>query len=367
VQRHGRQDERPGPAKVLAFLARLAAEFTAVLSLSDLLDHIMRACSEEMGFDSCSVALADEREPGQLMIRAASGLRTAYLGMAIPAGKGLHGEVMATGRSLLVPDMAADRRVYRLEPNIRSGIYAPLLVHGRAIGVLSAHRSEPGAFSAVDLDLLTVVARYLAGAVEVARLHEQLRALAATDALTGLANRRAFLDRLAAEIARARRADEALSVALLDLDGFKAVNDTHGHTVGDAALLAVARSLTRSLRASDLVARFGGDEFTLLLPATARDRAQEILDRIRVTDVPTSGAAGGSIRLVFSWGIAVYPEDGEDPDRLLQVADGRLYAMKQHPQRQSDRTIDPGGPGSTEDVTMHSDEGQPLRPNNPAS
>ncbi len=319
---------RAEPDRVLAFLARLATEFTAVLSLRELLERIMQVCQEETEFDSCSLALEDEREPGALVIRAASGLREGYRGMEIPPGKGLHGEVMATGRSLLIPDMAADPRVYRLDPNIRSGIYAPLTVRDRVIGVLSAHRSQPDAFTEADLNLLTVVARYLSGAIEVARLHEKLKELAATDALTGLANRREFLDRLAAEIARAHRSGGTLSIALLDLDGLKAINDTHGHSVGDGALLAVARTL-RGLRASDLAARFGGDEFTLLLPDTGMEQAEEILSRIGVTGIAVSDAHGGHALLRFSWGIAVYPSDGADADSLLGVADSRLYAMKQ--------------------------------------
>lgn len=320
---------RTEPDKVLAFLARVATEFTAVLSLPDLLDHVLRVCQEETGFDSCSLALADERDPDSLTIRAASGIRTGYRGLNVPAGKGLHGEVMRTAKSLLIPDMAADPRVFRLEPNIRSGIYAPLTVRERVTGVLSAHRSEPNAFTEADLNLLTVVARYLAGAVEVARLHDKLKELAATDALTGLANRRSFLDRLGVELARIHRTGGTLSLAILDLNGFKSVNDTYGHSVGDGALLKVAQTLARCVRASDLAARFGGDEFTLLFPDTTTAQAQEILDRIGITDVSFPVENGARVDLRFSWGLATWPGDGEDADDLLQAADGRLYSMKQ--------------------------------------
>ncbi len=317
-----------GSDPALAFLAHLATEFTAVLNLPDLITNIMRVFQKETGFDSCGLALADERDPDALVVRAASGIRTAYLGLKIPAGKGLHGAVMTTGSPLLVPDMATDPRVYRLEPNIRSGIYAPLTVEGRVTGVLSAHRSVPDGFTQVDLDMLTVLARYIAGAIEVARLHEQLKDLAATDPLTGLANRRVFLDRLAAELARARRRREPLSTSLLDLDGFKRINDTYGHSVGDAALRAAAQALLQSIRASDLAARFGGDEFTLLLPDTTMSQATEVLDRSGLTDVSWEEAPGTPIPLHFSWGIASWPGDGEDANILLQAADARLYAMK---------------------------------------
>lgn len=159
----------------LAFLSQLAGEFSVVLNLPDLLAHVIRTLRVELGFDSCSLALVDDDDNGALRFQAASGLRATYMDLTIPAGQGLHGEVVRTGRPLLIPDMAADPRAYKLQPNIRSGIYAPLLARNRVMGVLSALRSEPDAFTRAELDLLTVVAGYVAGAVEVARLHEQLK------------------------------------------------------------------------------------------------------------------------------------------------------------------------------------------------
>jgi diguanylate cyclase (GGDEF)-like protein len=303
-------------------------EFTAVLSLSDLLEHVMRVLREETGFDSCSLALVDGRNPDFLVIRAASGIRENFQGLAIPRHIGLHGVVMQTGAPLMVRDMHRDRRVFKREERIRSGIYAPLTVGRRQIGVLSAHRERRNAFTQADLDLLTVVARYLTGAIEVARLHEQLKELAATDALTGLANRRSFFERLVAEIARSRRSGWVVSVVLIDLNGFKAVNDAYGHAKGDETLIRVAESLSRSVRASDLAARFGGDEFVLMFPETMPDRAEEILRRVELLEMPMPGQEGGPARLTFAYGTASFPTDGDDPGRLLQAADNRLYAMK---------------------------------------
>lgn len=319
---------RPAADKSLTFLSRLATEFTTVLSLADLLEHVMRVLREETGFDSCSLALIDDDVPDRLIIRAASGIRENFLGLAVPRQKGLHGWVIQSGAPLMVPDMHADPRVFRRETRIRSGIYAPLTVGRRPIGVLSAHRGRVRAFTQADLDLLTVVARYLTGAVEVARLHEQLKELAATDALTGLANRRCFLDRLLAEIARARRSGKSLSIALIDLDGFKAINDAHGHGRGDETLMRVATRLSQAVRASDLAARFGGDEFVLMLSETTMEQAGEILSRLDLRDIPAPGQKDVPTRLTFSYGIAAFPKDGVDPEQLLHAADGRLYEKK---------------------------------------
>jgi diguanylate cyclase (GGDEF)-like protein len=241
----------------------------------------------------------------------------------------VYGEVYETGAPRRVADMTGEARVFRHGPAARSAIYAPLTVRNRTIGVLSAHRKEPDAFSDGDLNLLTVVARYLAGAIEVANLHEQLKALAATDALTGLANRRMFLDRLALEIKRVRRAGGSVVVAILDLNGFKRVNDTLGHAAGDRTLVAVALHISKQIRGTDLVARFGGDEFMLLLPSTTHAQAERVLDRLGAAAISISDEAGGRIALGFSWGIAAWPEDGDDPQTLIAEADARLYVMKQ--------------------------------------
>ncbi len=320
---------RPEPDKALAFLARLAAEFPLYLNLPDLLEHVMRVLHEEIGFDSCAVSLLEKRNGDDaLVVRVASGLRASVRGMVFPRGKGLVWMVMETSAPVLIPDLHADSRLLRKDPNVRSGIYAPLVVHGRPIGVVSAYRPAVGAFKETELNLLTVVARYLAGACEVARLHEQLRDLAATDPLTGLANRRAFLDRLVSEIARSRRAGSPLSIVLLDLNGFKAVNDAHGHVAGDEVLLRVAQTLTRTVRTSDLAARFGGDEFILMLAETVGTEVKDLLSRLGSMEISLPNHQVGDV-LTFSWGIAAFPEDGQDPDRLVQVADRRLYVMKQ--------------------------------------
>lgn len=317
--------------KALAFLARLAQEFTALLHLPALVDHVLEALHAEVGFDSCTVALLDERDANSLTIVGATGIRANFRGLTIPRSHGLNWVVMETGAPLLVPDMQADPRVYRRDNRVRSGIYAPLVAGTRPIGVLSAHHGQVHGFTQADLNLLTVVARYLAGAFEVARLHEQLRTLAATDTLTGLMNRRSFLEQLRAELERTRRTCHPVSVALLDLDSFKVINDRYGHATGDAILVQVARWLRQNIRAYDHVGRFGGDEFIVMFPETSMEGASAILRRLRYVDVSgvvADGAGDARFRLSLSWGVATSPDDGLDQTQVLHVADQRLYAMK---------------------------------------
>jgi diguanylate cyclase (GGDEF)-like protein len=312
--------------KALAFLARLATELTVVLSFGELVDGTLGMLREEAGFDSCSVGVIDAAKD-VLTVVGAAGLRAGYKGLTIPHGRGLNWTVIESRQPLYVPDMHADARVYRQHDDIRSGIYAPLMVRGRVIGVLSAHHSAIGAFTPEDLDVLTVVARYLAGAIEVSRLYEELRGLASTDELTRLPNRRSILERFGAELSRALREGQPLSVAVVDLDDMKRVNDTLGHQLGDAVLVHVANKLRRHIRVHDVAGRLGGDEFILLFPNTGREQANTILRRLERIEASGSGQPG-DLAMTLSWGLATWPDDGFAVDALIAVADRHLYAMK---------------------------------------
>lgn len=162
-------------------------------------------------------------------------------------------------------------------------------------------------------------------------LRARLAELAITDPLTGLYNRRHFEEILRAELARIRRYGGCCSVAMIDLDFFKAYNDSLGHLVGDALLRELAALLRAHLRTSDVLARYGGEEFALIMVNTAKADAVEVLERLRAV-VEQYPFRGGRVqpqgRLTVSVGIASCPEDGYEYDQLMQVADGALYAAK---------------------------------------
>ncbi|HLJ59106.1 MAG TPA: GGDEF domain-containing protein [bacterium] len=172
-------------------------------------------------------------------------------------------------------------------------------------------------------------------------MEERVRAqeAATTDALTGLANRRGLLDRLHSELQRSARSNSPLCVVSIDLDGFKAINDAYGHAIGDQVLSSVGDILRGYLRQTDVAARYGGDEFVLLLCNTTPVKATVMLSRLATFDLaPTDVDHGGHLDVQFSWGIASWPEDGDIADQLLQTADHRLYEMKRRP-RSSAKTI----------------------------
>jgi len=167
----------------------------------------------------------------------------------------------------------------------------------------------------------------LSGALlDQARLFEQVRSMAVTDPLTGLANYRRLISVLEAELDRSRRTQRPFSIVLLDMDGLKIINDQYGHLTGSRALVRIAKILRSHSRAIDTAARYGGDEFALVLPEADKDITSRVVSRIRerLSAEPERPA------LSVSAGVAAFPQDGDTPEKLLGAADRALYAMKNH-------------------------------------
>jgi diguanylate cyclase (GGDEF)-like protein len=172
--------------------------------------------------------------------------------------------------------------------------------------------------------------RSLRYALKLGETLEALRQLATRDQLTGLLNRREFDRIMAEEAERCRRFGQPLALVMVDIDHFKAVNDTHGHQAGDAVLRAIAKTLTGQLRTVDRVARIGGEEFALVLMQTGRSAATEVAQRVveAVAASPVVIESGASLRLTISAGVAVLPEDVSWLELLIGAADRSLFAAK---------------------------------------
>ena len=209
---------------------------------------------------------------------------------------------------------------------------APILIRGRLIGFLNAYSRTPGQFETKHADRLRALADQAAVAIDSSRMHESLERLATTDALTGVFNRHGlsrFADR---EVNRANRLGTSVAVVMVDVDNFKSVNDRFGHSVGDELLCVIARSCLGQARAIDVLARFGGDEFVMLLPDTDTQGAHVVADRIRdsiANELARSSIGTEELRATVSAGIAAGAGPGLDLNALYAQADQGLYAAKE--------------------------------------
>jgi diguanylate cyclase (GGDEF)-like protein len=211
-----------------------------------------------------------------------------------------------------------------------SSVALPVRSGARPFGVLALYGIPGGrALSRSEVEALHSLASQAATAIENTFLYEEAARLSITDGLTGLWNRRQFDLRAVGEVQRAVRFSESFGVVMVDLDRFKAINDTHGHQTGDAVLVELARRLTEATRDVDLVARFGGEEFILLLPNTTSAGARTVGEKVRerIGDEPFM-VDDLALDVTVSVGVASYPEHGSTVKELVAAADGALYRAK---------------------------------------
>ena len=324
------EEEIGAGSRELAILAEITPEFHTLLDMHQLLARILAILERHMPGSSFTILLREE-STGDLVVRAAAGRRIDLAGPTrVPKGRGITGWVVERGESQIVDDVRGDPR-YIGDPSVRAEMVVPLLSSGRTVGVLVLSHASVGVYGQRDLTLLQAVAAQIAAAIDVAELHERLQRAANTDALTGIHNYGYFYDRLEEEVARAERHDTALAVAYFDIDGLKRVNDTYGHLAGDAVLRELGATIGRRVRAEDIPARYGGDEFAIVMPETPRDEAEKVVQRLmdELDGCTVELSDGMSIPMpARSWGIASYPLDGKTAKALVENADTRAYARK---------------------------------------
>jgi diguanylate cyclase (GGDEF)-like protein len=317
-------------AEEFAVLYDVGLATAGELSLEELASLIAREAAALTGTHGAMVALAEK--DGTFIVRAVH--NAPALGLRSSVGEDLRGialEALRT-RDVVVADTYRDHPDSNpaLHDLIASAIAAPLVAHGRIVGTLTAYVSRPRVFTDETRRLVRLYAAQAAIAIANAALLAETRRLARDDDLTGVLNRRSLLERLDVQIAEATRHGETFGVVLCDVDGLKVVNDSAGHLVGNEVLRASARAMRQATRAEDLVARFGGDEFVILLPRTGPLPAQAIVGRIaaRLREERYMWAGRANELPRASFGIAWFPVDGRDADALISTADARMYEDK---------------------------------------
>lgn len=254
-------------------------------------------------------------------------------------GEGIAGQVCQSGAALLVEDILVDKRVTyvpRSRYKTPSFLSVPLIKNDHPMGVVSiADKIGGNRFTEEDLSLLRVMGSFLTMAIERSHLHsmtETLKEISITDSLTGLFNRRYFYERLTEEMERTKRHGLPTCLIMLDIDNFKMVNDTYGHQVGDEVLKWLSQLLRNTIRTIDVASRYGGEEFTVILPNTTKDDARIIAERTCATIAKKSRLQKKMPqlnRLTVSVGLASFPEDASSIHELINHSDKALYQAKQ--------------------------------------
>ena len=236
--------------------------------------------------------------------------------------EGISGLTFREGRTFWGDDVRKVPEAKPVNPDIRSYISVPIGEYG----VIQIVSKEVGAFSMEDVRLVEILAQQMYEGIKRARLEREIREQAVKDPLTGLYNRRYF--DLFVELHRRKSGDEALSLAILDMDGFKAVNDRFGHTVGDEVLVAVANLLKENVRSEDVIIRWGGDEFLILMPKTSIEEARKAVERLRKVVASWTHPRHPEVRLSFTAGIAAWIPSEGGVDEALRAADEELYVRR---------------------------------------
>lgn len=312
-------------------LRKLSIKLTSSLDMATVLDTIVREAMQLMQ-DPWSAYIFLYRngvlEFGSALSSDGNGEK-AYN----PRPNGLTYSVARTGETIIVDDLR-QHPLFATAPEHWAGsiIGMPLKVDGKVVGVMNLSRFSTGGFSEAEKRTLNILADQAAIAISNASLHQSISRKAYSDTVTGLPNRRALDKRLERELALARRTDQSFAVVMMDLDGFKTVNDTYGHDVGDQVLRVFFNYMVQGLRTSDFLARYGGDELTLIMSQTSTESALLVTDKLveKVEKFAFTTSDGARIGLGISGGIAIYPLHGRNGADLLRAADTALYRAKRH-------------------------------------
>ncbi|MBE9535994.1 MAG: sensor domain-containing diguanylate cyclase [Proteobacteria bacterium] len=322
-------------AKVLEIysLYNISKRLSVTTQLEEIFNGTMDIIGTSLNIDDFCILLLDVNRKKLIV----GGLHsdTDLKDVEFKLGEGICGRVAESGEMSLVPDVSkvSDFLFYKgKKTNIGSFLSIPLKGRsGEVLGVLNVNKAEIDSFSAQDVDLFTEVAEQIAVAVDKALSLKNLKDISIRDPLTGLYNRRYFFEHFERDIDRSKRYGGAVSIIICDIDFFKNFNDSNGHLKGDDALKAVAKIFEKSLRKSDVAARFGGEEFIAILPETPKEWAMEVAEKLRASIDAESvegqeNQPGGNLTATF--GVACYPDDADFGAELIDCADKALYLGK---------------------------------------
>ena len=311
-------------SRQLAFLNNISRTAISSDDPVHMLGQIVGEIQKNFSFDHIGIGLLDYGTK-EIEIKAEAGATAHAMGKRIPLGIGILGRVARTGERALVQNGFAGQ-MGAILPESRSVLCIPITYGETLLGALNIESRNESAFSPQDVLILNTLADLLATALHNAFVFQKLQQQSITDGLTGIKTRRFFWEALSAEWKRASRSGRPFSVVLIDLDKFKEVNDTMGHFEGDLVLARVGRLLEQKSRQSNVVARYGGDEFIILMPETGAEQAQVLAERLR--QWITSDPMLSEHHITGSFGVASFPTHGFSIEDIIRVADAGMYVSK---------------------------------------
>jgi len=315
-------------SRQLEAINAIARQTTAVLNLDELLGKVCDLVLKTFPVDHVVILLLDDDE--HLAVRAHKGKLTPILpqGASLPVGTGMGMRALELGKTVVENEVAFVPHYMASFVETRSEMCVPLIFFGEKLGVLMLESGTPGNFAQEDVAALESVADISAGAIKNAHYFEKAQQLAYIDGLTGIYNRRYFELQIGSEIERASRYDGRLAIIMIDIDNFKRLNDEFGHLLGDEVLRQVSTVFGQQLRKVDVVCRYGGEEFAVVVPQTTGGNAMEVAEKLRRM-VEAYRFPGVPVKVTISAGVAEFPANGRTRDELVAAADAALYVSKE--------------------------------------
>jgi diguanylate cyclase (GGDEF)-like protein/putative nucleotidyltransferase with HDIG domain len=329
-------------SRQLTLINNVSSHAITTLNPEEMLTKIAAEIESAVAYDHIGIAILDYSSK-ELIIQAEAGSRRDALGRHVTLGEGIIGQAARTGQTVIVEEVNASS-LRPILPNTASAVGLPVSYGEQLLGVLYVESSERCEFSEDEIRLLRTLADLFAGALHNALTFQKAQEQAITDGLTGVKTHRFLMEALSSEWKRSTRANRSFALVLMDLDRFKFVNDFYGHLEGDVVLQRVGHILEQNCRRSDVVARYGGDEFVILMPETNVEQARQLAGKLRGWV-----AADPLLRdknITASFGIAGFPIHGATPQELIQVADSSMYLSK-HQGGNSVSSVEQGDPNDT--------------------